>query len=59
MFPLAIIQGVEDIEEKIQNAPDESYEIGVFIGSMLPFVLLVVFAYLIYRYNKKRLDKDL
>ena len=52
MFPLAIIQGLEDIEEKIQNAPDKGYEIGVFIGSMLPFVILVVVAYLIYRYAK-------
>jgi len=42
------------IEEKIQNAPDEAYQIGVFIGSMLPFLLLVLLAYLIYRYNKKQ-----
>ena len=47
-----------DIEEKINNAPDSSYEIGVFIGSMLPFVLLVVIAYLIYRYNKKKLNNN-
>lgn len=59
MLPLFIFQSVEDIEEKIQNAPDKGYEIGVFIGSMLPFVVLVLIAYLIYRYNKKRLDKDL
>ncbi|WP_147676953.1 hypothetical protein [Algibacter pacificus] len=45
------------IEEKIQNAPDSAYEIGVFIGSMLPFVLLVLLAYLIYRYNKNKNDK--
>ncbi|MDG1728570.1 MAG: hypothetical protein P8K68_10660 [Algibacter sp.] len=43
-----------DIEEKIQNAPDKGYEIGVFIGSMLPFVFLVALAYLMYRYSKKR-----
>ena len=43
-----------DIEEKIQNAPDKGYQIGVFIGSMLPFVILVGLAYLMYRYNKKR-----
>lgn len=42
------------IEEKIQNAPDEGYEIGVFIGSMLPFVILVLIAYSVYRYNKKK-----
>ena len=48
----SLIQG--NIEEKIKNAPNSSYEIGVFIGSMLPFVLLVVIAYLIYSYNKNR-----
>ncbi|GAA4892458.1 hypothetical protein GCM10023311_16180 [Flaviramulus aquimarinus] len=47
-----------DIEEKIQNAPDKGYEIGVFIGSMLPFVVLVLLAYLIYRYNKNRINKQ-
>ncbi|MFY0712220.1 hypothetical protein J1D01_00965 [Seonamhaeicola sp. NFXS20] len=47
-----------DIEEKIKNAPDKGYEIGVFIGSMLPFVILVLLAYVIYRYNKKRMNKD-
>lgn len=46
-----------DIEEKIKNAPDKGYEIGVFIGSMLPFVILVALAYIIFRYNKKRRDK--
>ena len=46
-----------DIEEKINNAPDSNYEIGVFIGSMLPFVVLVLIAYLIFRYNKKRINK--
>ena len=46
-----------DIEEKIKNAPDKGYEIGVFIGSMLPFVILVGWAYLVFRYNKKRRDK--
>ncbi|WP_199769290.1 hypothetical protein [Flavivirga eckloniae] len=43
-----------NIEEKIQNAPNKGYEIGVFIGSMLPFVVLVLIAYLIYRYNQKK-----
>ncbi|WP_199240633.1 hypothetical protein KFZ70_04820 [Tamlana fucoidanivorans] len=50
---LTIFQEV-NIEEKIKNAPDKAYEIGVFIGSMLPFVVLVTLAYLLYRYNKKR-----
>lgn len=47
-----------DLNEKIKNAPDSSYEIGVFIGSLLPFVFLVVIAYLLYRYNKNRINKE-
>lgn len=43
-----------DIEKKIQEAPDQAYEIGVVIGSYLPFVVLVIIAYLIYNYQKKR-----
>lgn len=53
----ALIQQV-NIEDKIKNAPDKSYEIGVFIGSMLPFVVLVILAYALYRYNKKRIKKE-
>ena len=47
-----------DIEKKIQEAPDSSYEIGVVIGSYLPFVVLAVVAYGIYHYNKKRRDSE-
>ena len=47
-----------NIDKKIAEAPDSSYEIGVFIGSMLPFVLLVIAAYAIYRYNKNKLNKE-
>ncbi|GGD15515.1 hypothetical protein [Hyunsoonleella pacifica] len=43
-----------NIEEKLKEAPDSSYEIGVFLGSMIPFVVLVIIAYMIYYYNKKR-----
>ena len=57
MHLLTIIQNV-NIEDKMKNAPDSQYEIGVFIGSMLPFVLLVIIAYAIYRYNKKRINKE-
>lgn len=53
----ALLQEI-NIEEKIQNAPHKEYEIGVFIGSMLPFVVLVLIAYLIYRYNKNRINKE-
>ena len=56
MHLLTIIQNV-NIEDKMKNAPDSQYEIGVFIGSMLPFVLLVIIAYAIYRYNKNKINK--
>jgi len=57
MIVATILQEV-NIEDKINNAPDSSYEIGVFIGSMLPFVVLAIIAYAIYYYNKKRLNKE-
>ena len=47
-----------DIEEKIQNAPDKGYEIGVVIGTYLPFVVLVVIAYIIFNRFKNRKDLD-
>lgn len=54
---ISILQEV-NIEEKINEAPDSSYGIGVFIGSMLPFVVLVIIAYAVYRYNKNKINKD-
>jgi len=54
---ISLLQDI-NIEEKIQNAPDKDYEIGVFIGSMLPFVVLVLLAYGIYRYNKNKINKE-
>ena len=47
-----------DIKEKIENAPDKGYEIGVVIGTYLPFVVLVFLAYLMYYNFKKRKDLD-
>jgi len=43
-----------NIEKKMEEAPNSAYEIGVVIGSYLPFVVLVIIAYVIYYYNKKR-----
>lgn len=43
-----------DIEEKMKNAPDSGYEIGVVIGTYLPFVILIVIAYFFYYQAKKR-----
>jgi len=47
-----------DIEEKIKNAPDGGYEIGVVIGTYLPFVLLIGIAYFFYYMAKKRKDLE-
>jgi hypothetical protein len=43
-----------DIEEKMKNAPDEGYEIGVAIGTYLPFVVLVLIAYFIFYKMKNK-----
>ncbi|MCK0161121.1 hypothetical protein [Allomuricauda sp. F6463D] len=51
-FILLLIQQT-DIEKKMKEAPDSAYEIGVVIGSYLPFVILAGIAYAIYLYNKK------
>lgn len=50
---ITLLQDI-NIDEKLKAAPDDSYGIGVFIGTLLPFVVLVVIAYVIYRYNKNR-----
>lgn len=46
-----------NVADKIKNAPDSSYQIGVLIGSFLPFVVLAGLAY--YMYNRaKKADKE-
>ncbi len=52
----SLIQQV-NIEEKIKNAPDKQYEIGVVIGTFLPFLILVGIAYLLY-YRAKQKEKN-
>ncbi len=47
-----------DIEEKMKNAPDKGYEIGVVIGTYLPFIVLVIIAYFIFNRFKNRQDLD-
>jgi len=55
---LLIALQIDDIKEKIENAPDSGYEIGLVIGTYLPFVILIVFAYIIYYRMKNRKDLD-
>jgi len=51
------MQDASEIEKKIQEAPDNSYEIGVAIGTYLPFVAMVLIAYAFYYYSKKRKNR--
>lgn len=45
------------IEEKLKNAPDEDYQMGIIIGSFIPFVLLIGIAYWMY-YDAKKKGKN-
>jgi hypothetical protein len=54
MRPYFLLLQNANIEEKIKNAPNEGYQLGVLIGSYLPFVLLVVLAYWTYSRAKNR-----
>jgi hypothetical protein len=47
-----------NVEEKIKNAPDNGYEIGIAIGTYLPFILLAALAYFIYYKVKNRKDLE-
>ena len=44
---------MDEIKQKLSEAPDESYEIGLVIGSFLPITLLIVITFLLYFYFKK------
>jgi formate/nitrite transporter FocA (FNT family) len=57
MFLISLFQQT-NIDEKIQNAPDNSYLIGVWIGNILPFVVLVGLAWWMYIRAKKRQNND-
>lgn len=50
---ITLLQDI-NIDEKLKEAPDSDYSIGVLIGTLFPFVILVIIAYAIYRYNKNR-----
>jgi len=49
-------QDPEFIKKKIEEAPDKAYEIGIFIGTFLPLVLLIGFAYFLFLFFKNRKD---
>lgn len=47
-----------NVEQKIKEAPDGQYQIGVLIGSFVPFILLVGIAYALY-YRAKKKEQNL
>ncbi len=60
MFPLIFNIFLQiDIEQKLKDAPDNRYAIGVFIVEMLPFVILIGLAYFFFYLARKRRNKDL
>lgn len=56
MTALFLLLQQTNIEDKLKNSPDSGYQIGVVIGSFLPFVLLVGVAYWMY-YRAKKTDR--
>lgn len=58
MTSLLLLVQQTNIEEKIKNAPDSNYQIGVLIGTFIPFIVLVAIAYWMY-YRAKKREKNL
>mgnify|MGYP000063560550 CR=1 FL=1 len=58
MRSLLIVLQQVNIEEKLKTAPDGNYQVGVLIGSFVPFIVLVGLAYFLY-YRAKRKEKNL
>jgi hypothetical protein len=54
MKPLLFLVQNVNVAQKIKEAPDNGYQIGVLIGSYLPFVVLVLLAYWTYYRAKNR-----
>ena len=54
MRSLIVTLQTVNIEEKIKNDPDGTYQIGVLIGSFIPFLALAGLAYFLYYRAKKK-----
>ena len=53
---ILLLQQVK-VEQKIKSAPNGQYQIGVLIGSFIPFIVLVGIAYALYYRAKKKRSK--
>lgn len=49
-------EAVNQIKQKIETAPDKGYEIGVAIGSLIPFVVFALIMIWIFKNVKNRKD---
>lgn len=58
MIPLLLLLQQTNIDQKLKNAPDSNYQIGVLIGTFIPFIVLVAIAYWMY-YRAKKREKNL
>ncbi|EAZ96599.1 hypothetical protein FBBAL38_04230 [Flavobacteria bacterium BAL38] len=47
-----------NVEQKLKEAPDNEYQIGVLIGSFVPFIVLIGIAYALY-YRAKKKEQNL
>lgn len=47
-----------NVEQKLKDAPDGQYQIGVLIGSFVPFIVLAIIAYILY-YRAKKKEQNL
>lgn len=47
-----------DVNEKLKNAPDGNYQVGLIIGTYLPVIALLGIAWFIYWRAKNRKDLD-
>lgn len=54
---ILLVLQLETISQKMEEAPDKGYEIGVVIGTYLPLFILIGFAWLVFYLVKKR-NKD-
>lgn len=57
LFIITFMQQI-DVAKKLKEAPDNRYSIGVFIGEMMPFVILIGLAYFFFYFAKKHRKKD-
>ncbi len=54
MIHLILFLQQVSVQQKLKEAPDGQYQIGVLIGSFIPFVVLVGIAYILYSRAKKK-----